>query len=80
MTFIRYTQRERIGNTKILKVFGNNKIRGPKQNSQNRLMSSMTEKGESYECFISLLKTLKTNVNPEFNDRVRTIINAYTDQ
>ena len=40
----------------------------------------MTEKGESYECFISLLKTLKTNVNPEFNDRVRTIINAYTDQ
>jgi hypothetical protein len=80
MTFIRYTQRERIGNTKKLKVFGNNKIRGPKQNSQNRLMSSMTEKGESYECFISLLKTLKNNINPEFNDRVRTIINAYTDQ
>lgn len=43
-------------------------------------MSSMTEKGESYEWFISLLKTLKNKVNPEFNDRVRTIINAYTDQ
>jgi hypothetical protein len=46
ITFIRYAQNPKIGKQKSLKVFGNNTIKGPKQDSQNWLRSPVPERGE----------------------------------
>jgi len=46
MTFIIYAQDQKIGKTNNVQVFGSNKTKGPKQDSQNRLSSSMPEGGE----------------------------------
>ena len=44
-TLIRYAKNRNIGKPKILS-FRSNKTKGPKQDSQNRLMSPMPEGGE----------------------------------
>jgi hypothetical protein len=43
---MRYAQNRNIPYPKYLKVFGNKKTKGPKQDSQNRLRSPMPEGGE----------------------------------
>jgi hypothetical protein len=45
ITFTRYAQNQKIGKPKFFKVFGSNKIKRPKQDSQNRLRSPMPEVG-----------------------------------
>ena len=45
ITFTRYAQNQKIGKPKFFKVFGSNKIKRPKQDSQNWLRSPMPEVG-----------------------------------
>jgi hypothetical protein len=45
-TFIRHTQSQKIGKPNNLKVFGSNKTKEPKQDSQNQLRSPVSEGGE----------------------------------
>ena len=46
ITFIKYVQYRNIEKPNNIKVFGNNKTKGPKQDSQNPLRSSKLEGGE----------------------------------
>ena len=45
-TFIRHTQSQKIGKPNNLKVFGSNKTKETKQDSQNQLRSPVSEGGE----------------------------------
>ena len=42
-----YAQNRKIGKPNNLKVFGSNKTKGPRDDSQNRMRSHMSEKRET---------------------------------
>ena len=46
ITFIRYTQTQKIGKPNNLKVLESKRTKGPKEDGQNRLRSQMPEGGE----------------------------------
>jgi len=51
-----------MGNPNNLKVFGRKKVKGPKQGTQDRLRSPMSEEGEQAEIKINKYLRLMFNV------------------
>ena len=61
ITFIRYAQCQKIEKPENFKVFGNMKTKGPKQDSQNRVRSYMSEGGVPKFC-LNLLRNYFTRM------------------
>jgi hypothetical protein len=67
ITFIRYTQNWKMEKANNFKIFGSNKTKGPKQDSQNRLRSPMPGGGQSY-FYYRVLKIEEQNSHKKGGD------------